>query len=183
MRKSIGRWIHQLQALALTTWFKLTEPPRLLRYHSRVNIALLRAFGATVGDNVTVLAPLILHLHQQGFGGLTIKSDCILNGNNFLDLAGRITLAEGVSLGPNVCIMTHNAYHANPWLERQLAHTVGVGDVAVRAGASIKAGALITHGVTIGADSVVGGGAVVNTDIAGRTLVAGNRERLVVAIE
>ncbi|MEM7115104.1 MAG: acyltransferase [Chloroflexota bacterium] len=183
MRKQLGIWVHRLQASFLIRWYKLTEPPRLLRFHSRVNISLLRAFGATVGENASVLAPITLHGHERGFHNLTIQDHVILNGNNFLDLNGRITLGERVSLGPQVCIMTHNAYNGNSWLEQQLAHTVGVGDVVLEASASVKAGATIVKGVTVGKNSVVASGALVNRDVAPQTLVAGSPAKLILNLD
>ncbi len=158
----------------------LLGPPRLLRYDSNTNIAILRAFGARIGTrNVRVHAPLVLHGAEDGYANLTIADGCILNGNVYLDLAGRITLEEGVSLGPGTIVMTHNRFNYNGLLEERLAHQCGVADVLFESGSGIKAGAIVTRGVTIGANSVVAAGAVVTRDVERFCLAAGIPAKIV----
>jgi acetyltransferase-like isoleucine patch superfamily enzyme len=170
------------------TWlifkYKLIGPPRILRFSWTVNAALLRAFGAQVSKkNAVILSPVILHSARKGYRNLTISDNCLLNGNNYLDLTAPITLEEGVSLGPGVTIMTHNRYNHNEFLETRLAHTCGKKEVLIKKGAGIKAGALIVHGITIGQNAVVAGHAVVNRDVPDNCLVAGVPARLVKEIE
>ena len=153
--------------------FKIIGPPRVLRYGSPINVALLKAFGAKVGEKVAACSPIILHNARSGYKNLTIGDKCNFNGNNFLDLSGKITLEKGVSLGPGVIIMTHNRYNHNEFLEERLSHTCGVKDVLVKKGSGIKAGALIVHGITIGKNTVVAGLAVVNRDVGDNCFVAG----------
>jgi acetyltransferase-like isoleucine patch superfamily enzyme len=153
---------------------RLLGPPRVLVYDSDTNVAILLAFGAKVGArNVRVHAPLVLHGAEDGYANLTIGDGCILNGNVYLDLAGKITLEEGVSLGPGTIVMTHNRFNYNTILEERLARQCGVGDVLMRSGSGIKAGAIVTRGVTIGANSVVAAGAVATHDVESLTVVAG----------
>lgn len=144
-----------------------------------VNAAILRGLGAQVGSNAMINAPLVLHDAFESYERLSIGDNCFLNGNNFLDLNGRITLEDDVSLGPGVTIMTHNSYNSNAFLIDRLAHTCGRGDVVVRRGANIKAHALITMGTDVGEDAVVAGGSVVNQDVPARYLVAGNPAKIV----
>ncbi len=164
---------------SLIFFFKIIGPPRLLKYSGPVNVAILKAFGAEVGQNVIVCSPVILHNARGGYSNLRIKDGCNFNGNNFLDLSGRITLEKGVSLGPGVIIMTHNRYNHNAFLEERLAHTCGIKDVLIKEGTGIKAGALIVHGITIGKNAVVAGNAVVNRDIQDNSFVAGVPARFV----
>jgi acetyltransferase-like isoleucine patch superfamily enzyme len=159
--------------------FKVIGPPRVLQYGSPVNIALLKAFGAKVGQNVIACSPIVLNNARDGYRNLTIQDNCNFNGNNFLDLCGKITLEKGVSLGPGVIIMTHNRYNHNKFLEDRLAHTCGVKDVLIKEGSGIKAGALIVHGITIGKNAVVAGNAVVNRDVGDNCFVAGVPAHLV----
>ncbi|QYO68121.1 acyltransferase [Leptolyngbya sp. 7M] len=158
----------------LWTWFKLTEPPRILIYHSEINKRLLSAFGAQIGKtNVRIFGPVTLNWKEPTFHNLTIEDDCVLNGHNFIDLYERITLEKGVNLGPGVVIMTHNSYDTNSFLNESLAHTIGKKPVHIKAGASIKAKSLIVHGVTVGESAVVAGGAVVNRDVEPYHFVVG----------
>ena len=159
--------------------YKLLGPPRILTFSRGTNLEMLKAFGATIGENVRIYSPVVLHAAPQGYSNLTIGDNCLLNGNNYLDLAAKITLEKGVSLGPGVTIMTHNRYNFNPFLEDRLAHTCGKKDVLIKEGSGIKAEALITMGVTVGKNSVVAGGAVVNRDVSDNAFVAGVPARLV----
>lgn len=164
--------------------FKIIGPPRVLRYGRQINVAILKAFGANVGEkNVNIWSPVVLYNAKEGYDNLTIKDGCHLSGNNFLDLSGRIILEKGVSVGPGVIIMTHNRYNFNAFLEERLAHTCGIKNVLIKEGAGIKAGALIIHGITIGKNAVVGGGAVVNRDVQDNCFVAGVPARLVKEIK
>ncbi len=164
--------------------FKIIGPPRVLRYGSPINVAILKAFDADIDEKkVTICSPVFLQSAKSGYGNLTIKEGCYFNGNNYLDLTGRITLEKGVSLGPGVIIMTHNRYNHNAFLEERLAHTCGVKDVLIKEGAGIKAGALIIHGITIGRNAVVAGNAAVNRDVQDNCFVAGVPARLVKEIK
>lgn len=176
MLKSFGR---DLFVRALVRWYRMTRPPRVLLRGREMNAAILRGLGAQIGANALINAPLVLHDAFESYERLTIGDNCFLNGNNFLDLNGRITLEDGVSLGPGVTIMTHNSYNSNAFLIDRLAHTCGRGDVLVRRGANIKAHALITMGTDVGEDAVVAGGSVVNQDVPARHLVAGNPAKIV----
>jgi len=179
LRKIIQKLLIIISKVSLIFLFKIIGPPRTLRYGSKINVSLLKAFGAEVGEKVTVCSPVVLHNVINGYKNLIIKDGCYFNGYNFLDLSGRITLEKGVSLGPGVIIMTHNRYNYNPFLEDRLAHTCGIKDVLIKEGAGIKANALIVHGITIGKNAVVAGNAVVNRDVGDNCFVAGVPARVV----
>jgi acetyltransferase-like isoleucine patch superfamily enzyme len=182
-RKYIRTALISIAKITFILFFKIIGPPRVLRYGSQVNIALLKAFGAKVGKNVTFQSTVVMNNAREGFHNLTIEDNCNINGNNYLDLKGRITLEKGVSLGPGVIIMTHNRYNHNAFLEERMAHTCGIKDVLIKEGAGIKAGALIVHGITIGKNAVVGGNAVVNRDVQDNCFVAGVPARLIKEIK
>lgn len=152
---------------------RVLGPPHVLMYGIEINKAMLKAFGAHVGQDVLVYPPVTLHNIRQGYGNLTIGDNCIVHGNTYLDLTSPLTLEQGVSLGPGTIVMTHNRYNFNPFLEKHLAHTCGHKGVRIKKGSGIKAGAVIVMGVTIGEDAVVAAGAVVNRDVADRTFVGG----------
>ena len=172
--KRLGYYWRAAELRLLLVRARLLGPPRVLAYDSDTNVAILRAFGARIGTrNVRVHAPLVLHGAEEGYANLSIADGCILNGNVYLDLAGRITLEEGVSLGPGTIVMTHNRFNYNRILEERLAHQCGVSDVVFESGSGVKAGAIVTRGVTIGANSVVAAGAVVTRNVESLSLVAG----------
>lgn len=151
----------------------LFGPPRVLSYPSAVNAAVLKRFGAVVGKGVRIYSPVTLHAAERGYGNLIVGDRVILNGNNYLDLSGRIILEQGSSLGPGVIINTHNRFNYNGFLETALAGECGVKDVTIGEGSGIKANALIVMGVTVGKNCVVAGGAVVNRDLPDCSFAAG----------
>lgn len=179
-RKATRKLARLLQCWILIPWYKLVGPPRMLRFSPGVNAAILRAFGARIGHrDVRIRSPITLHGVSGSYRNLVVEDGCVINGNNFLDLTGRIILEKGVSIGPGVTVMTHNHFNCNAFLEERLRHMCGVKDVVIKEGAGIKAGALVTMGVTIGENSVVGGNAVVNRDVPPRQFVAGVPAKLV----
>lgn len=184
MRKYFQKTLIFLLKYTLIVVFKIIGPPRILQFGWPVNAAILRAFGAKVGkERVFIHSPVILHGGRQGYSNLTIEDNCLLNGNNFLDLSSAITLERGVSLGPGVIIMTHNRYNLNAFLEERLAHTCGTKSVLIKKGSGIKAGAVIVHGITIGQNAVIAAGAVVNRDVPDNCFVAGVPAKLVKEIK
>ncbi|MFC1603449.1 acyltransferase [Planctomycetota bacterium] len=183
-RKYLQKTLIFLLKNTLLLVFKIIGPPRILQFGWPINAAILRAFGAKVGKTrVYIHSPVTLHGARGGYANLTISDGCLLSGNNFLDLSGRITLEKGVSLAPGVIIMTHNRYNLNAFLEERLAHTCGVKDVLIKEGSGIKAGAVIVHGITIGKNVIVAANAVVNRDVPDNCFMAGVPARLVKEIE
>jgi len=168
--RRVVRW---LQFRTLYLWSRLMGPPRVLVYEEGINVRLLRAFGAKVGENTTLVAPITLCNIWEGYRNLTIEDNVAFNGGTFLDLTDRITIGRGASLGPHVIVMTHNAFNKNAFLESRLPRLVGTKPVSIGAGAGIKAAAVILHGVTIGEEALVAGGSIVNRDVPRRAYVSG----------
>jgi acetyltransferase-like isoleucine patch superfamily enzyme len=182
--KFIFRMIDALWWRSLILYYKLRgNPPRILNHDIFTNTAILRAFGATVGQDALIKSPITLNNTYNRYENLFIGDKCNLNGNIYLDLRDKIILEDGVSLGPGVIIMTHNRYNDNAFLEEKLAHTCGRAPVVIKKGAGIKAGALIVHGVTIGENAVVGGNAVVNRDVPPNTFVGGIPAKMIMEIK
>ena len=176
----VGYYWRRLRLRWLIVRARVLGPPRILLYDCDTNAEILRTFGARIGTrHVRIHAPLVLHGAEDGYKNLTIGDGCILNGYIYLDLAGKVTLEEGVGLGPGSIVMTHNRYNYNPVLEERLARQCGIADVLIRRSSSVKAGAIVIKGVTIGSNSVVAAGAVVTHDVESFTIVAGVPARVI----
>lgn len=170
---ALRRLVREMQYGVLYLWSRLMGPPRVLMYHRDINVRLLRAFGATIGKDTSLVAPITLCNSLEGYRNLTIEDGVAFNGVTFLDLADSISIGRGASLGPHVIVMTHNAFNENAFLESRLPRLVGTKPVSIGAGAGIKAAAVILHGVTIGEEALVAGGSVVNRDVPRRAYVSG----------
>lgn len=178
--------VSSLRILIVKFRIKLFGAPRVLNYSKEVNAQMLREMGAKIGkNNVRILSPITLHRAdlKADYSNLTIEDNCVLNGNNFLDLSSPVTLQKGASLAPGVIIMSHNQYNSNDFLRERLAHTCGYKAVLIKEGAGIKAGAVIVMGVTIGKNAVVGAQAVVNRDVPDNFFVAGVPAKVVKEIK
>lgn len=179
----IRKAVSSVRDAVVLAWYRLAGPPRVLHHGKGLNARILRLFGARVGRNTYIMGPITIHnARGTNFTSLTVGDNCLINGNNFLDISGGLTLERGSSIGPGVTIMTHNGYNSNPFLCDRLPHTVGFKQVVVREGACIKANALVVMGVVVGREAVVAGGSVVNTDVPDRHLVSGVPAKVVTEI-
>lgn len=138
------------------------------------NAEILRMFGAKVGyNNVRLTSPITIYNNTKDYSNLEIGDGVVINPNCLIDLTEKVILEKGVSLGPNVSIVTHNYFNSNPFLEKSLEHQCGKGPVVIKEGSGIKVGAKILKGVTIGKNSVVAAGAVVTKDVPDHHIVMG----------
>ena len=113
-----------------------------------------------------------MNLDRTGLSGLIIGNDCYLGPVVLLDLAGKITLGNQVSVTARSSILSHHSvgYSNHPLLKfypKQVLHT------RLESGAVLGAGSLILPGVIVGKESLVAAGAVVRTDVPERVMVAG----------
>jgi acetyltransferase-like isoleucine patch superfamily enzyme len=128
--------------------------------------------------------------------GAVLGRNCILGKGAYVDFGVRIgdnvkvqnrasiyhgvTLEDGVFVGPHVIFTNDKLPRAiNPDGTLKSYADWEVGQVLVKAGASLGAGAIIVAGVTIGRFALVGAGAVVTRDVPDYGLVYGNPARLV----
>jgi putative colanic acid biosynthesis acetyltransferase WcaF len=141
-----------------------------LPFPSLIYVALLRVFGAKVGEGVVIRSrldvsyPWRLSLGDHVWLGeevkilslapVTIESDCCISQRAFL------------------CTGSH-AFHSADF------HLV-TKPIVIRARSWIAAGAFVAPGVAVGPDSMVRAGAVVLADVPPQTMVQGNPATAVV---
>lgn len=167
----LGRIHHVLTIL----WYKQVGPPRILTFSNELNAKILRTFGASIGNNSFLYSPLVIHdvLERRSYENLSIGDNCVMGGNNYLDISAGITMKNGSSIAPGVSIITHNGFNADPFLENSLSAACGFAEVVLEEGANVKSHSLIAMGVTIGKTAVVAACSFVNKDVPQRHLVAG----------
>ncbi|HET7736983.1 MAG TPA: acyltransferase [Tepidiformaceae bacterium] len=123
---------------------------------------VLRQFGASVDRDCTVVGPISLVNARRSLSNLTIAARSHVGSEVFIDLADRVTIAEGATVSMRAVILTHIDVGRGPLIERRPRET---GPVVIEPGAFVGAGAIILHGVTIGRESVIPAGVVVTKDV------------------
>ncbi len=133
--------------------------------------AVLRRFGAHVGENCDIESGIILHNVRRDFSKLSVGHSCHIGKEVFLDLRAPIFIRDRSTISMRTVILTHTDFgHAGPFGETVSEHDARV---EIGSGAYIGAGVIILSGTKVGAESVVGAGAVVNKDVPSRSVVAG----------
>lgn len=129
---------------------------------------LLKAFGATVGSDVTLKRSIFLD-NVQGdanstgdFSHLKIGDNCYIGDCVFFDLANEIVIADGAVLAGRVSLITHAECRRSALLSQRFPRICA--PVVIEAGAWIGFGATVLAGVTIGENSVVGAGSLLMQD-------------------
>lgn len=118
-------------------------------------VAILRAFGAKIGENVLVRHDVRIHWPWK----LTIGD------NSWIGVEAWLLNLEPIYIGSNVCISqsaflcTGSHDHTSPTFEFDNAAIV------IEDGVWIAARATVLRGVTVGADSVIGATALVHGNI------------------
>lgn len=126
-------------------------------------IAILRAFGATIGDNVLVRHRVRIHWPWK----LSIGDHSwVGEGTWILNL-------EPVEIGSNVCVSQDVLLCTGSHDHRSPSFEFDNGPIRLEDGAWVAARSTVLRGVTIGRDAVVGATTLVVRDVpAGATVVA-----------
>lgn len=142
---------------------------------TRAISAVLRAYGAKVGERVRFKSPLVIHNSAPDSGRyykhLQVGSDCYFGRELFLDLQDQIIIEDEVTISHRVMILTHTDAGSSP-LKAESIRT-SQAPVLIRRGVYVGANVTILEGVEIGELSVVGAGAVVTRSVSPGTVVAG----------
>jgi acetyltransferase-like isoleucine patch superfamily enzyme len=148
---------------------------------ARFLIPTLRKYGASIGDEVQMLTPVIFHNVSDHpghhYANLHIGSQVYIGKEVFFDLADRITIEDRVTVSMRVTLLTHTHAGESPLTDLQLRPSYA--PVLLRQGCYIGAAALIMQGVTVGEMAVVGAGAVVCKDVPPRSTVVGVPARVI----
>lgn len=139
-----------------------------LRTTTNTHAAILREYGATVGEGCSIYTPLHIVNADGDFRNLTIGDRVHLGADLLIDLADRVTIGDDATLSMRCTLITHIDVGQGPLKERRPRHQA---PVRIEAGAYLGAGATILHGVTVGAEATVGAHALVSRDVPTRATV------------
>ena len=136
---------------------------------SALRVALLRTFGARIGQGVVVRANVNVSFPWR----LTVGNHVWIGED-----VGILSLAD-VAIESNVCISQRAYLCTGSHDYRQEDFKLVTRPITVRTGSWIAAAAFVAPGVEIGAGSVVAAGSVVTRDVPPNTLVRGNPAEVV----
>lgn len=155
----------------------------------RQRASLLRLVGFTIGADTDVLGMPRITGSRAGahgddsrglFSNLEIGRGSTIDMEVVLDLEERITIGEGVLIGPQTMILT-STHDLGP--REQRAGPVTRSPVVIGDGAWIGARCVILPGITVGEGAIVAAGSVVNKDVPPNTRVAGAPARKVESLD
>ena len=136
---------------------------------SGLRVALLRLFGAKIGQGVVVRANVNISFPWR----LRI-GDHVWIGED----VGILSLAP-VTIESNVCISQRAYLCTGSHDFRREDFKLNVEPITVRAGSWVAAAAFVGPGVEVGAGAVVAAGSVVFENVSPNTLVQGNPARVI----
>jgi putative colanic acid biosynthesis acetyltransferase WcaF len=121
-----------------------------------LRVAILRAFGATVGDHVLIRHRVRIHWPWK----LTVGNGSWIGEGAWLLNLEPITIGDNVCVSQDALLCTGSHDRHSPTFE------FDNGPITVEDGAWVAARAIVLRGVTIGAGATVGAGTVAHHDVA-----------------
>lgn len=141
-----------------------------LRTTTNAHVAILREYGAIVGNDVSIHGPIHIVNADGDFRGLRIGNRVHLGTEVIIDLADDVTIEDEATLSMRCSIVTHIDVGPGPLRERRPREQA---PVRIGRGAYLGLGATILHGVSVGEMATVGAHALVDKDVpAGATILA-----------
>jgi putative colanic acid biosynthesis acetyltransferase WcaF len=159
------------QKIARALWMLFGQRVFSLTFHNWYGVrrGILRAFGASVGENARVRPTVLI---EQPWN-LTLGPGAMIGDRAIIYCLGKISIGENatVSQFSHLCAGTHDYTRKDFLLLRP--------PVVIEADAWVAAGAFVGPNVTIGQGAVVGACAVVTRSVEAWKIVAGNPAKVV----
>ena len=133
---------------------------------SRITVKILKKFGASIGEDVRIQAPLIIHNADQLkpiYQNLTINNQCYIGRDCIIDLMGKVEIRSRSTLSHRVVLNTHTDTGKSPLKEGALINSQG--NITIGEGSYIGTGVTVLENVVIGKKTIVGAFSLVNKSI------------------
>jgi tetrahydrodipicolinate N-acetyltransferase len=155
-------------------WLRLRGPRAAARAvfdcHHRLRLRILRAFGARIGERVSICTPFVLMNADGGFHGLEVGEGTYIGPDCLFDLKEAIRIGRHVTIAMRCTITTHidvgRSRLSELYPERK--RPVRIDDDAY-----LGAGVTLLDGLHVGAGALVAAGAVVTRDVPPGVAVGG----------
>ncbi|MFV9505983.1 MAG: acyltransferase [Oscillochloridaceae bacterium umkhey_bin13] len=149
----------------------------LLLMPAKLIAPTLRRYGATVGEEVEIHSPLLIHNANpqagQHYAHLTIGSHCHLGRDILLDLRAPLVIEEYVTISMRCTLLTHTDPGLRPPNYQLPELPLKIAPIHIEPGAYLGAGSTILPGVTIGMRTIVGAGSLVRQDTSADMKIVG----------
>tara|TARA_Y100000591_G_C21509889_1_gene534125 strand:- start:89 stop:637 length:549 start_codon:yes stop_codon:yes gene_type:complete len=140
----------------------------LLRYlPSEKTVYILKAFGATVGNNVRIKSSLTIHNADQNkniYSNLIIGNNVYIGRDCIIDLMDKVVIENNVTISHRVVLNTHTDLGESRTLKKKYYPTT-VGQITIKKGTYIGSNVTVLENVIIGSNSLIGAFSLVNNDI------------------
>jgi putative colanic acid biosynthesis acetyltransferase WcaF len=147
-------------------WFYLGAP--LVQTHlvplSAPKVALLRLFGATIGQGVRIKPGVKVKFPWR----LTVGDHTWLGENLWIDNLAPVTIGDHVCLSQGVYLCTGNHDWSQPTFDLRL------GEIHIESSSWVAAKAVVGPGVTIGEGALLSLGSVTTQSLKPWTIYSGN---------
>lgn len=139
---------------------------------SPLRVTWLKLGGAKIGKHCFIDKIDFINLDRTGLFGLTIGSRCFVGRGTQLDLAGKISIADWVTISPRTIILSHlNVGFKNHPLSKKYPPTVG--HTKILSGCFLGVKSIILGNIKIGTDTLVSAGSVVTKNLPSQIMAAG----------
>ncbi len=164
-------WANLKMILLKMFWLSRLRFSYLNNINSRSSIRLHgRNAQIKFGRMVTVRPNVEIHANN---GCITIGDKVFVNRNVIITAHQSITIGDGTTIGPNVCMYDHDhnfkELHGNGYVSSP---------IIIGKNVWIGAGSLILKGAKIGDGSIIAAGTIVTKDVASKMLVLDKREKI-----
>lgn len=178
MIKKIISFIELLLIFILGKIFGISLIVRYLRNpNPNTTIHLLRAFGATIGNETTIKRSFIIdNVYEDqnscgDFSHLIVGQNCYIGDGVYIDLANQVILADNVVVSGHASFLTHTDCNRSSYLNTKYPRQCK--SIQVNQGAWIGFGATVLAGVTVDEYAVIAAHTLVNKDIESKVMYAG----------
>lgn len=162
--RGVPKWIEVLWTLCRCTLFVTPVP-----YPSGIKVAVLRLFGAKVGQRVVIRSLVNISFPWR----LEIGDDVWIGDGVWI-----LSLAK-VILESNVCISQRSYLCSGAHDYRKDTFDLITRAIRIRRGSWLAAGAFVGPGVEVGPNSVISAGSVAIKNVEANTVVRGNPAEVV----
>jgi acetyltransferase-like isoleucine patch superfamily enzyme len=138
-------------------------------------VSILRKYGASIGEEVELHSPLIIHNAESDYRNLVIGNRSYVGRMVLLDLNDQIVVGERATISMGVTLVTHIDV-GNSRVKKFIRTQQG--PVRIDDDAYLGANVSVFHGVNIGKCAVVGAGSIVRQDVPADCMVAGSPARV-----